>query len=96
MILSTFKVPSAWVPLAMSVAALAVVAGHLFVSGVAAEADEGAAAHAWQLLIAGQVPVIGWFLLWWFPKGRAAAATVLAVQVLALFVALAPVALLGL
>ena len=96
MILSMFKIPSAWVPLAMSVAALAVVAGHAVVSGVAPETDEGAAAHAWQLLIAGQMPVIGWFLLRWLPKGRAAAATVLAAQVFALVVAVAPVALLGL
>jgi hypothetical protein len=96
MILSTFKVPSAWVPLLMSGVALAVVAGHLLASGVAPEADEGAAAHVWQLLIAGQVPVIGWFLLRWFPKGRAAAAPVLVAQVIALLVATAPVALLGL
>jgi hypothetical protein len=96
MMLSTFKTPSAWVPLAMSGGALAVVTAHILNSGVAPEANEGAAAHMWQLLMAGQVPIIAWFLLRWFPKGRAAAAPVLAAQALALLAAAAPVALLGL
>jgi hypothetical protein len=96
MILSTFRIPSAWVPLAMSAIALAVVAGHLLSSGVAPGVDEGAAAHVWQLLMVGQLPVIGWFLLRWFPRGRAAAAQVLVAQVIALLVAVAPVVLLGL
>ena len=96
MILSTFKVPSAWVPLVMSGLALAVVAAHIFTSGAAPEADEGAAAHVWQLLMAGQVPIIAWFLLRWFPKGRSAATPVLAAQATALLVAALPVALLGL
>jgi hypothetical protein len=96
MILSTFKNPSAWVPLAMSGLALVVVTAHILKPGIAPEADEGAAAHVWQLLIAGQVPIIAWFLLRWFPKGRAAAVPVLAAQALALLAAAAPVAMLGL
>ena len=96
MILSTFKVPSAWLPIVMSGVALAVVAGHLITSGTAPEADEGAAAHVWQLLMAGQVPVIGWFLFRWLPQGWRAAVPVLAAQAVAVALAAAPVALLGL
>src|SRR5215217_6790854 len=41
---STVKQPSALVPLAMSCAALAIVLGHMPMSGVGREADEGAGA----------------------------------------------------
>ena len=96
MILSTFKVPSAWVPIAMSTIALAVVAEQLLVAGTARQTDEGAMAHIWQLLIAGQVPVIAWFVFRWLPKGPRQALSVVAVQLAAIVVAAAPVAWLGL
>lgn len=96
MILSTFKLPSAWVPLAMSGLALALVAVHVTNSGTTSGSDEGAAAHLWQLLMAGQVPVIGWFVFRWVPKWRVAAVPVLAAQGLAGIIAAVPVALLGL
>ena len=44
MSISTLKKPSALIPLAMSLAALAVVLGHVAMFGAAREADEGAAA----------------------------------------------------
>jgi hypothetical protein len=50
------KQPSALLPLAMSIAALTLVLGHISIFGVVHEADEGTAAHLWQLLVAGQVP----------------------------------------
>lgn len=94
--LSAFRVPGAWVPLAMSGLAFALVAGHVLTSGSAPGADEGAAAHAWQLLMVGQVPLIGWFALRSFARRRVAALPVLAVQAAAVALAAAPVALLGL
>ena len=45
-----------WIFLALALAALAVVLGHIALFGVVREADEGAAAHIWQLLMAGQAP----------------------------------------
>ena len=96
MMLSTFRMPSAWLPIAMSSAALVVVLGHVLVAGTAREADEGTAAHLWQLLLAGQVPVIAWFLVRSWSKGPRHAMKALAVQVAAIIAALAPVALLGL
>jgi hypothetical protein len=65
---SLIKQPSGWLPLAMSVAALALVLGHAAVFGVVHEADEGSAAHIWQILMAAQLPVLAYFLLKWFPK----------------------------
>lgn len=91
-----FRVPSAWLPVVMSAIALAVVAGHLLASGTARDTDEGVAAHTWQLLMAGQVPIIAWFLLKWVPKGPRQAVAVLAVQVGAFVAAAAPVMILGL
>ena len=37
----------------MSLAALALVLGHAAVFGIVHEADEGAAAHVWQILMVG-------------------------------------------
>ena len=65
---ATMKLPSAWLPLAMSCAALAIVLGHVALSGVARQADEGTAAHLWQFLMAGQLPVVAFFVIKWLPR----------------------------
>jgi hypothetical protein len=91
-----FKLPSAWVPLAMSGVALGLVLSQLVLSGTAREADEGAVAHLWQLLMVGQLPWIAWFLFRWFSKGWRSAAPVLTAQAVGLVLAAAPVLLLGL
>jgi hypothetical protein len=62
------KKPSAYIPLMMSLAALALVIGHALVYGIVHETDEGAAAHVFQILMAMQVPIIGYFILKWFSK----------------------------
>ncbi len=64
---SLIKRPSAWLPLAMSLAALTLVLVHAAVFGIVHEADEGAAAHTWQILMAAQLPVIVCFLIRWLP-----------------------------
>ncbi|HEX5134217.1 MAG TPA: hypothetical protein VFW81_02395 [Thermoanaerobaculia bacterium] len=85
------KQPSAVIPVAMSLAALALVLGHILVFGVAREADEGTAAHLWQLLIAGQLPVVAFFAIKWLPRAPRQALLVLFLQALAGLAALAPV-----
>ena len=62
------KQPSAYIPLTMSLAALALVLGHAAVYGVVHEADEGAAAHIWQILMAAQLPIVAYFIFKWLPK----------------------------
>jgi hypothetical protein len=57
----SMRQPSAFLPLAMSLAALAIVLGHAAVFGIVHEADEGTAAHLFQLLMAAQVPVVAFF-----------------------------------
>ena len=86
--------PSAFVPLAMSLAALATVLAFLVLHGPAPQADEGTAAHIWQILMAGQVPIIAFFAIRWVPHLPRQAVTVLALHVVAALTAVAPVFLL--
>jgi hypothetical protein len=69
---------------------------HIGWFGTAREADEGTAAHLWQILMAGQLPIIAWFAIKWLPKDPKATFVVLAVQLLAGLAAAAPVFYLGL
>ena len=66
--ISTIKQPSAWLPVAMSCAALATVLVHIALFGAAREADEGTAAHIWQLLMAAQIPIMAFFAIKWLPQ----------------------------
>jgi uncharacterized membrane protein len=59
------KKPSAWIPVAMSLAALGLVGIQLATHGVQPERDEGAVAHLWQLLMVAQLPVIAFFAFRW-------------------------------
>ena len=88
---SPMKQPSAVLPLAMSFAALALVLGHAAVFGAIHEADEGAAAHIFQLLMAAQVPVVVFFAIKWVPRTPGQALRVLALQVGAALAAFAAV-----
>lgn len=67
----------------MSLSALALLLGYLAVFGVAQEprADEGPAARIFQILLAGQAPIIGFFAFTWFPKMPKQALQVLALQI---------------
>jgi hypothetical protein len=88
--------PSAVVPVAMSVCALSVVLLAIAKGSAKPQPDEGTAAHIWQILIAGQLPFLGWFALHWLTRDFKAALPVLALQLLAFVVALFPVWYLGL
>ena len=88
--------PSALLPLAMSFAALATVLVHITVFGIAREADEGTAAHIWQILMAGQLPIVAFFAIKWLPRTPKQALVVLVLQVGAALAALAPVFILDL
>lgn len=89
------KLPSAFVPVAMSLVALGIVIVHIIISGTARQADEGTAAHLWQLLMAAQIPIIGFFAIRWLPESPRSALPVIALQAVAALAALAPVYLLN-
>lgn len=90
------KRPSAYLPVVMSLAALATVLGHVAMFGAVREADEGTAAHIFQLLMLAQLPVVAYFAGRWLPRMPGPALVILALQVCAALAALAPVFLLGL
>jgi hypothetical protein len=88
---SLLKKPSGFMPLVMSLSALLLVVGHIAIFGIVREADEGAAAHIWQLLMAGQLPIIAFFAIKWLPRNPRQASIVLALQFVAALAAMAPV-----
>ena len=89
------KHPSGFLPVLMSLAALAVVLTFLVLHGTAPQADEGLEAHLWQVLMAGQVPVVVFFAIKWLPQSPGQTIRVIALQIGAALAALAPVFLLG-
>lgn len=90
------KRPSAFLPIALSLVALAFLLVYFAAFGVVRQADEGAAAHIWQLLMAAQVALIAYFAIRWVPADPRRALQILGLQVLALLAAAAPVFLLRL
>ena len=88
--------PSAYVPLAMSLTALGVIGVAAMFGHLVPQPDEGAEAHIWQLLMAGQLPVLAFFAVKWLPRAPRQALWVLALQVAAVLAAMAPVYLLHL
>jgi hypothetical protein len=90
------KQPSAFIPVAMSLAALVTVLGHVVLFGAVREADEGAAAHVFQLLMVAQVPILAYFAIKWLPQSPRQALPILVLQAGAALAALAPVFFLNL
>jgi hypothetical protein len=78
----------------MSLAAIATISVSIAMHGTAPQADEGAEAHIWQLLMVGQLPIIFFFAIKWLPQMPRQAAIVLAVQIAAALTAMMPVFLL--
>jgi len=88
---SVLKNPSAFLPVAMSLMALTIVFVHIVLYGAAREADEGPTAHIWQILMAGQVPVLVFFAIRWLPRAPRPTLYVLALQAGAALASMAPV-----
>ncbi len=91
---SILKHPSAFLPVTMSSAALATVLIFLALHGPVPQPDEGAGARLWQLLIAGQSPLVMFFAIKWVSQFPRQAAPILALQVSAALAAMLPVFLL--
>ena len=96
------KHPSAFLPLAMSLGALGVLAGAAIygflhgAGGIIRQPDEGTAAHLWQFLMAGQLPVLLYFAVKWLPRAPRQTLYVLALQAGAALASMAPVYFLNL
>lgn len=95
------KRPSAFLPVAMSMTALTmllVVIGYGYASGspLVRQPDEGAVAHLWQILMAGQMPILAFFAIKWLPRAPKQTLYVLAFQAGAALASIAPVFFLNL
>ena len=88
--------PAGFLPVGMSLGALAMIVWFVAAHGVVHQPDEGTQAHLWQLLVAGQTPLIAFFALRWLPSAPGPALGVLALQVGAvILLAFAPLWALG-
>jgi hypothetical protein len=83
--------PSAFIPVAMSLTALTLVLVHIALFGAARQADEGPTAHLWQLLMAGQLPILAFFAVKWLPRAPRQTLYVLGLQAGAVLASIAPV-----
>lgn len=94
---NVINVWSGWIPIAMSVLAIALLVLAMTTGwGQGPPGDEGAAAHLWQLLVGLQIPLIVGYLAtadWRRPLGIM---TILGLQILGLALAITPVALFNL
>ncbi|NJC96937.1 MAG: hypothetical protein C3F07_20545 [Anaerolineales bacterium] len=82
---SLFKQPSAWIPLAMSFVALAMIVVFVAINGFASSGngDEGAPARIFQFIMVAQLPIAGYFAVKWLPKQPKQSLMVLALQAVA-------------
>jgi hypothetical protein len=79
----------------MSSIALLLVLARVATVGVEPQADEGAAAHIWQLLMVAQLPLIAYFGIRWVPPAPRQGLIVLVTQLGFVLVGAMPVFLLG-
>lgn len=89
--LTLLKRPSAYLPLTMPAAGLALVLVHAARYGIVHEADEGTSAHLFQILMVAQVPIVAFFAITWLPQSPKPALVVLALQAVAGIAAFAAV-----
>ncbi len=81
--------PSAWIPVVMSLAALALVFGYILFIGIpkVPVEDENLAARIFQLLLVGQIPVIIYFTVKYIMRKPKEVFLTLLIQFLAGFLA---------
>ena len=85
------KRPLAWIPVAMSLAILAMVLTTLGLSGAVRQEDEGTQAHIFQIWLVLEVVLVAGFAVAWVPRRPKQALVVLAIQILCVLAACAPV-----
>jgi cell division protein FtsW (lipid II flippase) len=83
--------PLAWIPVAMSLAILAMVLTTIGISGAVRQEDEGTQAHIFQIWLVLEVALVTVFAVAWVPRRPKQALVVLAIQILCVLAACAPV-----
>jgi hypothetical protein len=75
------RTPTAWLPLVLSLAALALLVANVTTSGIRHHADEGTAARIFQAIMLGQAIIVAIFAIRWLPVAPRTAAPILALQI---------------
>ena len=90
---SLLKQPSAWIPLVMSLAALAMILVYVAINGFASSGngDEGAPARIFQLIMLAQLPIACYFAIKWLPKQPKQSLMVLALQAIGWIIPIATI-----
>jgi hypothetical protein len=87
----SFRKPLAFIPIVFSLSALAMTTMVLTVNGVVHEADEGADAHLFQVLMVASFITSAAFVIRWFVRDPWQTLRILAIQIVVALAALAPV-----
>jgi hypothetical protein len=91
------KHPSAWLPIALSLTVLATMLSYFAMTGIPhREADEGTAAHLFQIWLVLDVMMVVFFVIKWLPQRPQQALIILALQIVAALLVCAPVFFLNL
>ena len=88
---SIIKKPGASIPIAMSIAALTMFLIYLAIFGKVHHEDKGTPAHVFQLLLAGQLPIVAFFAIKHFPKQPKQTLKILMLQLIAALIPIAVV-----
>lgn len=81
---SSLRLPSAYLPLIMSVSVVLYMLVYVAIFGVSEPGgDEGAPARLFQLIMLAQLPIIAYFAIRWLPSAPKQGLIVLALQILA-------------
>jgi hypothetical protein len=86
------KKPSAWIPIALSLTVLMTMLISFATNGLPTrQADEGAAAHLFQIWLVLEGLMIGYFAIQWLTRKPSQAIWILGLQIAAVLAACAPV-----
>ena len=88
---SMIKMPGAWIPIAMSLLALAMILGYVALFGIARNGEEGAPARIFQLVMLAQLPVAAYFAMQWLPRRPIQTLVILTLQAIAWIIPIATV-----
>ena len=80
---SLLRHPSAWIPLVMSLAALAFLLGYVAMFGIVHQEDEGTPARIFQMIMVAQLPIIAYFGIRSLPKRPRQVLLILGLQAVA-------------
>jgi len=85
------KQPSAWIPIAMSLVALAMILVYVTIFGIVQNEDEGTPARIFQLIMVAQLPIAAYFAIKWLPRQPKQSLIVLALQAVAWIIPIATI-----